>query len=134
MQSGSWVFCCCCLCVSFVQNLPQLCIQLFLVLYGFLAFCCFRRCLSRYKHCSTAVKDPRSQAFLKMSCGTLTLNTASDFLCIGIFCHYGHQKEKSKLSRCQTLPRHEHHYYNQDLIIISSSCSRPNKIQLLTEM
>ena len=54
------------------------------------------------------------------------------FLCIGIFCHYGHQKEKSKLSRCQTLPRHEHHC-NQDLVIISSSYSRPNKVQLLAE-
>ena len=42
-----------------VQNLPQLCL-LFLLPYSFSVFCCCIL-LSRCKHCSTAVKRPRSQ-------------------------------------------------------------------------
>ena len=37
------------------------CRQLFLVPYSFFVFCCWRRGLSRCKHCSTAAKGPRSQ-------------------------------------------------------------------------
>ena len=32
----------------------------FLVTYSFFVFCCWRRCLSRCKHCSHAAKGPRS--------------------------------------------------------------------------
>ena len=37
------------------------CTELFLVPYSFFVFCCWRRGLSRCKHCSTAAKGPRSQ-------------------------------------------------------------------------
>ena len=38
-----------------------ICMQLFLVPYSSLVFCCQRRGLSRCKHCSTAEEDPRPQ-------------------------------------------------------------------------
>ena len=48
---------------SLVHNLPQLPMQavIFLVPYGFFVFCCWRRGVSRCKHCSTAAKGPNPQ-------------------------------------------------------------------------
>ena len=37
------------------------CTWFFLVPYGFFVFCCWRRGVSRGKHCGTAAKGPRSQ-------------------------------------------------------------------------
>ena len=37
------------------------CTSLFLVPYSFFVFCCRRRGVSKYKHCSTAAKGPRAQ-------------------------------------------------------------------------
>ena len=41
------------------------CTQLFLVPYSFFVFCCWRRGVSRCKHCSSAAKRPMSQPVSK---------------------------------------------------------------------
>lgn len=46
-------------CAEFAPRCPGT--QLFLVLYCFFVFCSLKRAVSRYKHCSRAVKSPRTQ-------------------------------------------------------------------------
>ena len=53
----SWSLCI--FCPAFA--LPCACIQLFLILYSLFLFCFLRRCLSRFRHFSTAAKGPRFQ-------------------------------------------------------------------------
>ena len=47
--------------VSFGPQFILMCTQLFLVPYSFFVFCGLRRCVSKYEHCSTAAKGPKSQ-------------------------------------------------------------------------
>ena len=48
--------------ISWSRIWPKcVCTQLVLGPYSFFVFCCWRRGVSRRKHCSTAVKHPRSQ-------------------------------------------------------------------------
>ena len=64
-KSDSWVFCS--LCILWVQNLTPLCLDTVIsVPPGFFAFCCWRKGVSRCKHCSTAAKGPRSQACVRL--------------------------------------------------------------------
>ena len=58
-RSGHWalglsVSCC----PQFAPTVPA---RLFLVPYSFFAFCCWRRCVSRCKHCSEGPKDPQRE-------------------------------------------------------------------------
>ena len=58
-KSDSWVFqSVCVFCSEFV---PTVHAQLFLVPHGFFVFCCWRRGVSRCKHCSTVAKGPNPQ-------------------------------------------------------------------------
>ena len=64
-KSGIWVFWSLCVfCPEFVDKTPNCeCMKLFLVPYNFFVFCCWKRGLSRCKHCSTCSKGPRSDSF-----------------------------------------------------------------------
>ena len=67
-KSRSWIFL-----VTFVSFVSRICsncscTQLFLVPNSFFVFCCWRRSMSRCKHCYTVAKDPRSQACLNCAC------------------------------------------------------------------
>ena len=68
-RNGSWDFC-----TFWSRICPNCtCTQLFLVPYSFFIFCSWKRGVSRYKLCSIAAKDPRSQrclSFLIMSTET----------------------------------------------------------------
>ena len=57
-RSGSWSFCSFCILFSIIcPNCPRT--WLFLVPYSLFVFCCWRRCLSKCKHCSKESQDPR---------------------------------------------------------------------------
>ena len=122
------------LCVSFVQNLLQMCIHIVIFsLLWFLSILLLEEMFVQVQALQQSSKGSQVPGLFQNELWNSDFEHLIRFLCIGIFSHYGHQKEKPKLNRRQTLPRHEHHC-NQDLIIISSSYSRPNKIQLLAEM
>ena len=120
--------------VYLVQNLPQLCIHIVISsLLWFLSILLLEEMFVQAQALQQSSKGSQVPGLFQNELWNSDFEHLIRFLCIGIFSHYGHQKEKPKLNRRQTLPRHEHHC-NQDLIIISSSYSRPNKIQLLAEM
>ena len=67
-KSRSWVFLVTLVSFGFRICPNCSCTQLVLVQNSFSVFCCWRRSVSRCKHCCTGAKDPRSQACLNCAC------------------------------------------------------------------